>query len=108
VSILLDESTRVCVQGITGLGGARHARSMLAYGTRVVAGVSPGHGGELFDGVPVFESCADAVAETGADLSVSFVGRSGVLDALCEAAEAGIGTVVCIEEFVPLKDIVRA
>lgn len=108
MSVLLDEQTRVCVQGITGVGGARHARSMLRYGTRVVAGVSPGHGGERFDGVPVFDSCAEAVAHTEADLSVCFVGGGFVLDAICEAAESGMRSVVCIEEFVPLKDIIRA
>jgi succinyl-CoA synthetase alpha subunit len=107
VSIIIDEETRVCVQGITGTGGSVHTRSMLDYGTRVVSGVAPGHGGEVIHGVPVFETCFDAVAATGATLSVCFVGGRWVLDAVLEAVSAGIGTVVCMEEFVPLLDASR-
>jgi succinyl-CoA synthetase alpha subunit len=81
---------------------------MLGYGTKVVAGVSPGHGGERLESVPVFDSCAEATSETGAEFSVCFVGGAHVLDAVCEAVDAGIHSIVCIEEFVPIKDIVRA
>jgi succinyl-CoA synthetase alpha subunit len=107
MTILLDETTRVCVQGITGVGGREHSRSMLEYGTQVVAGVSPGHGGEFVSGIPVFETCHSAVAATGATLSVSFVGGRFALDAVLEAADAGMETVVCMEEFVPLWDTMR-
>jgi succinyl-CoA synthetase alpha subunit len=108
VSIFLEGGTRILVQGITGTGGQAHARSMLAYGTAVVAGVSPGHGGETVAGLPVYETCHEAVRSHPVDMSVCFAGGRYVLDAIYEAADAGIKTVVCIEEFVPLQDSLRA
>jgi succinyl-CoA synthetase alpha subunit len=107
MSILLDRTTPVLVQGITGVGGRRHTETMVSYGTRVVAGVSPGHRGEEVCGVPVFETCADASRETGATFAVSFVGGAHVLDVVCEAAEAGLETIVCMEEIVPVADVAR-
>jgi succinyl-CoA synthetase alpha subunit len=107
LSILLDARSRVCVQGITGVGGRVHALSMLEYGTQVVAGVSPGHGGEAVNGIPVFDTCQEAVNETGATFSVCFVGGHGARDAILEAIYAGIRTAVCMEEFVPLLDAVQ-
>lgn len=107
MSILLDGASRVCVQGITGVGGRVHALSMLELGTNVVAGVSPGHGGENVSGIPVFETCEEAVQAAGATFSVCFVGGRSALDAILEAVYAGIGTVVCMEEFVPLLDAVE-
>jgi succinyl-CoA synthetase alpha subunit len=104
VSILIDGNTRVCVQGITGVGGREHTRSMLEYGTQVVAGVSPGHGGETVHGVPVFDSCAQAARVTGATFGVSFVGSRGAGDAVVEAAQAGFENVICMEEFIPTID----
>jgi succinyl-CoA synthetase alpha subunit len=107
MSILLDTSSRVCVQGITGVGGRVHALSMLESGTNVVAGVSPGHGGETVSGIPVFETCEEAVRVAGSTFSVCFVGGHSALDAILEAVYAGIRTVVCMEEFVPLLDAVE-
>ncbi|MDD3641850.1 MAG: succinate--CoA ligase subunit alpha [Candidatus Krumholzibacteria bacterium] len=109
MSILVGKETRLVVQGITGRDGGFHARQMIAYGTKVVAGVTPGKGGaKTEDGVPVFDSVADAVAATGADTSVIYVPASFAADAVCEAADAGIGLVVCISEGIPVRDMVRA
>jgi succinyl-CoA synthetase alpha subunit len=108
VSIFLKRDTQILVQGITGTGGQAHAGSMLAYGTSVVAGVSPGHGGETVVGLPVYETCHDAVRNHPIDMSVCFAGGKYILDAIYEAADAGVKTVVCIEEFVPLQDSLRA
>ena len=107
MSIIITETTRVCVQGITGTGGTAHTRAMLDNGTRIVAGVAPGHGGETVHGVPVFETCHEAVRATGATLSVSFVGRRHASNAVLEAADAGLRYVVCMEEFVPLLDVLK-
>lgn len=107
MSIIIDAQTRVCVQGISGTGGRAHTQSMLEYGTQVVAGVAPGHGGEVISGVPVFDTCSDAIAASGVTLSVCFVGGRWALDAVLEAVTAGIRTVVCMEEFVPLIDAAR-
>ncbi len=104
MSIILRADTRVLVQGVTGSGGRFHTKSMLEYGTRVVAGVSPGHRGETVSGVSVYSSCFEAVAEGPVDLAVCFTGGKSALDAICEAADSGIKTVVCIEELVPLWD----
>jgi succinyl-CoA synthetase alpha subunit len=108
VSILIDRSTRLVVQGITGRDGAFHTRQMIDYGTRVVAGVTPGKGGESVHGVPVFDSVAEAVAKTRANASVIYVPAPFAADAIFEAADAGIGLVVCITEGVPVRDAMAA
>jgi len=108
MSILADKETRVVVQGITGRAGAFHSRTMLEYGTRVVAGVTPGKGGETFEGVPVFDTVTEAADKTGADASVIFVPAPFAADAVMEAADAGIGLIVCITEGIPALDAARA
>lgn len=108
MSILVDENTRVLVQGITGRDGSFHTKQMLAYGTKVVAGVTPGKAGQQVDGVPVFDTVAEAVAATGADTSVIYVPSAFALDAIYEAAEGGIGLMVCITEGIPANDMVQA
>jgi succinyl-CoA synthetase alpha subunit len=108
LSILVDEHTRVAVQGITGSEGSFHARQCIAYGTNVVAGVTPGRGGQLFeDKVPVFDSMEQAVRETGADTSLIFVPASFATDAVVEAADSGVGLIACITEGIPVMDMVR-
>ena len=109
MSIFVDKKTRLLVQGITGNEGLFHARQMLTYGTKVVAGVTPGKGGEwvLEDKVPVFDSCRAAVDATGANVTVIFVPSRGALDAMFEAADAGIPLIVCITEGVPVQDMMR-
>jgi succinyl-CoA synthetase alpha subunit len=106
VSILIDENTRVVVQGITGGEGAFHARQMIEYGTKVVAGVTPGKGGQAVEGVPVFNAVRDAVAAKGADASAIFVPPAFAADAIMEAAEAGIGLIVCLTEGIPTLDMI--
>ncbi len=116
MSILVDSGTRVLVQGITGHAGAFHTRLMLAAGTQVVAGVTPGKGGTVFEAegegwgarVPVFDTSAEAVEETGANASVVFVPAAFAADAVLEAADAGVGVVVCITEGIPALDVARA
>ncbi len=106
MSIFIDDSTRLVVQGITGRDGSFHTRQMIEYGTHVVSGVTPGKGGQKFDGsVPVFNTVHDAVRETGANTSVIYVPPSGAADAMMEAADAGIELVVCITEGVPVLDM---
>ncbi len=108
MSVLIDGNTRLVVQGITGRDGSFHAKQMMEYGTNVVAGVTPGKGGQTFeDRVPVFDSVARAVAETGANTSVIYVRAPFAADAICEAADAGIELVVCITEGVPVRDMLR-
>jgi succinyl-CoA synthetase alpha subunit len=108
LSILVDRSTRLIVQGITGRDGGFHASQMVAYGTNVVGGVTPGKGGrKTGDGVPVFDSMAEAVAETGASTSVIYVPAPFAADAICEASDAGIDLVVCISEGLPVRDMVK-
>jgi len=108
LSILVDEKSRVIVQGITGRDGAFHASQMLAYGTKIVGGVTPGKGGQKTgDGVPIFNTMAEAVSATGADTSVVYVPAAFATDAICEAADAGAKLVVCITEGVPVLDMVR-
>ena len=108
MSIFVDRDTRLLVQGITGRDGSFHARQMLDYGTRVVAGVTPGKGGQRFDGVvPIFDTVLDAVRETGANASVIYVPPMFAADAMMEAAEAGVSLVVCITEGVPVLDMTR-
>jgi succinyl-CoA synthetase alpha subunit len=106
VSILIDRGTRLIVQGITGRDGSFHAQQMQSYGTKVVAGVTPGRGGESIHGVPVFDSVAAAVAATKANASVVYVPAPFAADAVFEAADAGIGLIVCITEGVPVRDTI--
>ncbi len=108
MAILVDGGTRVLVQGVTGREGAFHTRRMLDAGTAVVAGTSPGKGGQEVEGVPVFDRVADAVHETGADASVVFVPARFARDALIEAADAGVRLVVCITEGIPVRDMSEA
>ncbi|HEV8066050.1 MAG TPA: succinate--CoA ligase subunit alpha [Acidimicrobiales bacterium] len=104
MSIFVDEKTRVIVQGLTGSQGRFHGLRNRAYGTKVLAGVTPGKGGTDVEGVPVFDTVADAVAETGADASFVVVPPRAAAAAILEAAEAGIGFIVCITEHIPAKD----
>jgi succinyl-CoA synthetase alpha subunit len=108
VSILIDKNTRLIVQGITGRDGAFHTRQMIAYGTRVVAGVTPGKGGTTMDGVPVFDTVAEAMARTKANTSVIYVPAAYAADAIHEAADAGVGLIVCITEGLPVRDTLVA
>jgi succinyl-CoA synthetase alpha subunit len=108
LSILVDEKTRVVVQGITGKEGSFHTGQMIAYGTNVVAGVTPGKGGTEHDGVPVFDTVADAVKQTGANASVIYVPPPFAADAIMESADAGVPLAVCITEGIPALDMVRA
>jgi succinyl-CoA synthetase alpha subunit len=108
MSILIDNTTRVVVQGITGREGQFHTRTMLAAGTKIVAGVTPGKGGQTCASVPVFESVALAKAATDANASCIFVPPAGAADAIMEAASAGISLIVCITEGIPVIDMTRA
>lgn len=111
MAIFIDRDTRLVVQGITGRDGSFHTREMVQYGTRVVAGVTPGRGGQAFDAdgtsVPIFDSMDQAVAETGANTSVIYVPPRFAADAIMEAAEAGIGFIVAITEGIPVLDMTR-
>ncbi len=107
MSILVDENTRLLVQGITGREGTFHTQQAIAYGTKVVAGVTPGKGGSTVDGVPVFDTVQEAVQETNANASVIFVPPPFAADAILEAADAGLPLVVCITEGIPTFDMVR-
>ena len=107
MSILVDAGTRLLVQGLTGSEGRFHGLRNRAYGTNVVAGVTPGKGGQDVEGVPVFDSVADAVTATGADASLIFVPARFAAAAVYEAADAGIGTIVCITEHIPVHDMLR-
>ncbi|HSO26497.1 MAG TPA: succinate--CoA ligase subunit alpha [Anaerolineales bacterium] len=108
MSILIDKNTRLLVQGITGNEGLFHTQQMIAYGTQVVAGVTPGKGGEwVLDKVPVFDSVRIAAEATGANVSVIFVPARFAPDAIIEAADAGIPLVVCITEGIPVQDMMR-
>jgi succinyl-CoA synthetase alpha subunit len=107
LSVLVDKSTRLIVQGITGKEGTFHTKQMVEYGTNVVGGVTPGKGGTTHEGIPVFNSVADAVKEAGANASVIYVPPSFAADAVMEAADAGIPVVVCITEGIPTLDMVK-
>ena len=108
MSIFIDKSTRLLVQGITGRDGSFHTKQMIEYGTQVVAGVTPGKGGQTFnDTVPIFDTVEQAVAETGANTSVIYVPPTFAADAIFEAADAGIDFIVCITEGVPVLDMTR-
>lgn len=107
MSILINKDTKLVVQGITGRDGAFHAQKMKAYGTNVVAGVSPGKAGQNLDGIPIFNTVSDARKATGANVSVIFVPAPYAADAILEASYAGIELVVAITEGVPVKDMIR-
>ncbi|HEX5502135.1 MAG TPA: succinate--CoA ligase subunit alpha [Thermomicrobiales bacterium] len=107
MSILVDKQTRLLVQGITGREGAFHAGQMVDYGTNVVAGATPGRGGQEVHGVPVFDTVRAAVAATRPNVSIIYVPAAGAPDAMLEAADAGIPLIVCISEHVPVLDMVK-
>jgi succinyl-CoA synthetase alpha subunit len=108
VSIWVGKDTRLLVQGLTGREGTFHALACREYGTRVVAGVTPGKGGTTHEGIPVFDTVADAVRETGANASMIFVPPPFAADAIVEAADAGIALIACITEGIPTNDMIRA
>ncbi|MFO0566146.1 MAG: succinate--CoA ligase subunit alpha [Polyangiaceae bacterium] len=117
MSILINKNTRVIIQGITGSAGSFHAKQCVAYGTQVVAGCTPGRGGETFEAegpggkkvtIPVFDTMADAVRQTGGDASCIFVPALGAADSILEAADAGCRLVICITEGIPVVDMIRA
>jgi len=107
MSILVDKSTRVVVQGLTGREGSFHAQQMIDYGTKIVAGVTPGKGGTNHLGVPIFDTVAKAVQETGANAAMAFVPPPFAADAILEAVDAGLPLVICIAEGIPVLDMVR-
>ncbi|MBQ4012226.1 MAG: succinate--CoA ligase subunit alpha, partial [Erysipelotrichales bacterium] len=107
MSILVNKDTRVLVQGITGKQGKFHTEKMLEYGTKIVGGVTPGKGGQIVFGLPVFNTVADAVRKTGANASVIYVPPAYAADSILEAADAGISIIVCITEGIPVKDMCR-
>ena len=107
MSILIEDSTRVIVQGITGRIGSVQTKWMLDYGTKVVGGITPGKGGAIVEGVPVFDSVAEAVKETGANASVFFVPAAFVLDAFLETVDAGIKLIVIVPEHIPVADVMK-
>ena len=108
MAVLIDRNTRLLVQGLTGREGAFHARQAVEYGTNVVGGVTPGRGGTVHEGLPVFDTVDAAVRETGADASVIFVPPPAAADAVMEAADAGVALAVCITEGIPTLDMMRA
>jgi len=108
MSILLDRTTRVVVQGITGREGLYHTRNMIAAGTNIVAGVTPGKGGQTVENIPVFDTLSQAKAATDANASCIFVPPAGAADAIMDAAHAGIKLIVCITEGIPVVDMTRA
>src|SRR5499426_3942796 len=108
MAVLIDKSTRLLVQGLTGREGTFHAKQAAAYGTQVVGGVTPGKGGSTHEGWPIFNTVHEAVEKTGANASVIFVPPPFAADAVMESADAGIGLVVCITEGIPTFDMMRA
>lgn len=108
MSILVNKNSKVLVQGFTGTEGSFHASQMIEYGTQVVGGVTPGKGGTLHMNLPVFNTVAEAVHSTGANVSIIFVPPAFAADAIMEAAEAGIALIVCITEGIPVQDMVKA
>ena len=107
MSVLVDKSTRLIVQGITGKEGTFHTQQMVEYGTNIVGGVTPGKGGTTHEGIPVFNTVADAVREAGANATVIYVPPPFAADAVMEAADAGIAVIVCITEGIPTLDMVK-
>ena len=109
MSVLVDNNTRLCVQGITGNTGAFHAKASMEYGTQVVAGVTPGKGGETFEGsTPIFNTVREAVEKAEINATVIFVPPPFAADAIMEAADAGVALIVCITEGIPVEDMVKA
>ncbi|MBC7412960.1 MAG: succinate--CoA ligase subunit alpha [Bacteroidia bacterium] len=108
MAVLVNKNSKLIVQGFTGTEGTFHAEQMLAYGTQLVGGVTPGKGGQEHLGKPVFNTVADAVTKTGADVSIIFVPPAFAADAIMEAADAGIKVIVCITEGIPTKDMITA
>jgi succinyl-CoA synthetase alpha subunit len=107
VSILVDKSTRLIVQGLTGREGTFHAQASQAYGTQVIGGVTPGKGGTTHEGWPIFNTVGEAVAKTGGNVTVIFVPPPAAADAIMEAADAGVPLIVCITEGIPAMDMVK-
>ena len=107
MAIIVDEDTRLVVQGLTGREGSFHAKRNRSYGTQVVAGVTPGKAGQEVDGIPVFDTVADAVDRTGANTAMVFVPARFATDAIYEAVDAGIATVICIAEGLAAHDMLR-
>src|SRR5436189_2274992 len=108
MSVLVDKNTRLVVQGITGSAGAFHTRQCMEYGTKVVAGVTPGKGGQMFDGkVPVFDTVWEGRQETGCNASMVYVPAPAAADSILEAIDAGVEVVVCITEGIPVMDMMR-
>src|SRR3954471_23927706 len=108
MAVLIDRSTRLLVQGLTGREGTFHAKQAAAYGTTVVGGVTPGKGGTTHEGWPVFNPMTEAVEKTGTNATVIFVPPPGAADAVMEAADAGVALAVCITEGIPTLDMMRA
>jgi succinyl-CoA synthetase alpha subunit len=106
MSIWVNQQTKLLVQGITGSQGAFHAKGCRDYGTNVVGGVTPGRGGQVHEGFPVFDTVDEAVARTGANATMIFVPPAGAADAICEAADAGIPLIICITEGIPVRDMI--
>ena len=107
MSILIDKHTKVICQGFTGKNGTFHSEQAIAYGTKMVGGVSPGKGGDFKLGLPIFDTVAEAKRETDADATVVYVPPPGAADAICEAIDAGIPLIVCITEGIPVADMIR-
>src|SRR3954468_12746567 len=108
MAVLVDKNTRLVVQGITGSAGGFHARQCMEYGTNVVAGVTPGKGGQKFDDkVPVFDTVWEARQKTNCNVSVIFVPAAGAADGILEAVDAGVELVICITEGIPVMDMMR-
>lgn len=108
MSIWVDRNTKLLVQGITGSQGSFHAKGCRDYGTQVVGGVTPGRGGQVFEGFPVFDTVEEAVKKTQANATMIFVPPAGAADAICEAADAGIPLIICITEGIPVRDMLSA